>query len=207
MEIKVVLISTLSSEILASKIVQVPEFHLSYYSDVHQAIHLAYPTLLQDDYQVYCRYSKEDLLEIIDYISYITFLIYMADKTLYVLLKDQSDDWIDNGVLLEIFDIEEALEEKERNRDPYDVRIVTKGVLDEEELLMQALAEAYIPCSRPPRKNDEIIFYAFRKETEPVCYTVNEVRLRKLLEDVKRGKYRYTLQIPYLKVHNLISII
>lgn len=154
--------------------------------DIHNKVHELYPTFSDTDYTLYWRYSKEQFLKIYDFASYFTALTLIPDGSLYLLLNDGDEHCEETETFLKMIDLQELKEEKERNRDKYDVRIKPEDYEEEDEEIVE---------EEPPAEGEtcdddsKILTYALRKLPEVEPFTADLLQKANLIRDVKKGIY------------------
>lgn len=189
MEINLVTISRISSEIINKDIMKIERVDQPVFEDLANIIYDKYPSLYQSEkYSLFWQYSKFAFLPINNYITYLAAIRLMAHKTIYLLVDDIYEYWEDNiSYLLELDRIE--LEEKvERERDIYDVRISREKSLDQITTLSPSVHSSSTD-SQSFRDEEQILSYAIRGEPIRECYTIDLSQMVKFIRDLKKGKY------------------
>lgn len=133
MNIQLLIISKLCSEILYENIITCDNPQNFTLDDFYNKIHELHPGLKEEDYILYWRYSEDEIYSIVDYMSFVAALIIPLPKTIFLMLQDYLEPWFDNLYFLEKLDRIELKEKKERERDIYDVKIKRPGEESEEE--------------------------------------------------------------------------
>ncbi|GJQ82768.1 hypothetical protein Trydic_g19776 [Trypoxylus dichotomus] len=193
MEINLVTVSRLSSEVIDRDVIRIEHVDDPQFSDLMENIYDKYPALWRSGhYTMYWIYTKTEFLPIQDYISYVAAIRLMACKTIYVLVDDFYEYWEDNISYLQELDDIEKEQQLERGRDIYDVRIARKvGSEQMEEATKTKAVSAYSLTTdsdeSPIRDEDEILAYAFKKDPKVNCHTTDMLRFVKLVKDLKQG--------------------
>ncbi|KAF2881946.1 hypothetical protein ILUMI_24228 [Ignelater luminosus] len=151
-------------------------------SELYDRIYDLYPALDTAKYKLYWRYNKDTFHQISDYLSYITVVALMADKTLILVLNDCDEHCDENEAFLRKLDKKELEEQRERERDIYDVKIIRKG---EEPVEESDESDDELPTE--PRTDSQIITYAIRKLPETKYFTSDLLLKSNLIRDVQKG--------------------
>lgn len=200
MEINLVTISKLSSEIIDRDVIHIEHVHDPVLSDLTNSIYDKYPALWRSNsYKMYWQRALDTFAPIEDYLTYVTAIRLMTTNTIYVLIDDLTECWEDNMPYLLRLDHLEELERIERERDIYDVRFPKKKESDHTRLskrqarsmdVLTTKAISYMSFDsddKPMRTDGEIIAYALRNEPKEECFTADMLWNYKHINDLKTG--------------------
>lgn len=183
MDINISTVSKQCWDVLYQDKITINERPIAIIDDIYNKLHELHPTVSDNDYILYWRYAKEQFLKVCDFVSYVTAITLSIDRTLYLLLNDGDEHCEETEFFLKVLDLRELKEEKERNRDKYDVIIKREGDEEDEEI------EEEPPLGGKPCIDGKILTYALRKLPEVEPFTADLLQKANLIRDVKKGIY------------------
>lgn len=176
MLVNLITVSKLCRNIIYSTTIELNQINHPCMDDILNKIHEKYPILNDTDYTLYWCYTHDEFFKIRDYLSYITALTLMADRSIYLILNDCGDDCheINEAFLRKLDHIDEK-------GDKYDVKIAKHEEESESE------EEDVEEVRSGPIKDEDILRFARRRDQRVYYYTDDLKQKFKMIEDAKRG--------------------
>lgn len=200
MEINLVTVSKLSSEIIFEDVIKIEHLDFPELSDLMNNIYDKYPALwVSEKYSLYWQYDYGYFLPIKDYLTYLTALRLMNEKTIYLLVDDIYEYWDDNYSYLQKLDCVDQATQKERERNIYDVELYLSPE-DIERICMHPSDVSSSSSTQfyPVREDVEVLAYAVRHQPKADCYTTDMVHLMNFVKGLKQGSH---ILNNYLIIH------
>ncbi|XP_030761063.1 uncharacterized protein LOC115886130 [Sitophilus oryzae] len=163
-------ISTMCREVISQHDITLnfPTFPI--YHKLVDDMYDTWPSFPEENLCIYWRYSAGKFLEIVDYLSFFTFLNLMVEPKLYVVVKDCDKVYTYMQEFFEMLDLIELKQEKETQRNKYDLKSEADEIQEKIDQCQQSL-ELNFNLEEVDIQHDDILRFALRKMPIERCYT------------------------------------
>lgn len=183
MNITLILVSKMSSDVVDISDTTIKKTDaLPIKEDLDLAIYAVYPSLEDEQFDIYFVYGNYKFIHVTDFLSYNAVIITAYKPKLFLLLNDCPEGWVDNLEYLLYLDRKEERERIEKARDKYYVKIVRPGDPVEQLDTSQIAISRFDPDKY--RTAIEILMYAIERSKIDIRVSTHDVAKRARMTDL-----------------------